>query len=45
MEDLLVGRWSMVSGLVEHLLVGCWSIFDGRWIDGALVGGSVVGDL
>lgn len=39
--DLLVSRWLVDGGLVEHLLVGRCSVY--WWTSGALVGGSVVG--
>ena len=43
MEDLSVGWWSVVGGLVEHMSVGRWSGVGCWWVCGALVSGSVVG--
>ena len=43
MEDLWVGRWSIVGGSVVHLSVGRRSVVSGQWVSRGLVGGSVVG--
>ena len=42
-EDLSLGRWSVVGGSVENLSVGLSSIVGGQWVDGGPVDGLVVG--
>ena len=39
----LVGRCSVVDGLVENQSVGRWSVVGGLWVGGRPVCGSVVG--
>ena len=39
-EDLSVGRWSVVGRTVKNLSEGRWSVFGGWWVGGGPIDGS-----